>query len=75
MLTEQQLIHFQTFGFLIIRGLFGPDELRTINAEFEESMESAYRHAPYDGTRRHRLLTMGPRTPFFSLVAGGPAIL
>jgi hypothetical protein len=72
MLTEQQLIQFQTFGFLIIRGLFGPDELRTINAEFEEAMESGFRHAPYDGTRRHRLLTMGPRTPFFSSLLEDP---
>ena len=72
MLTEQQLIHFQTFGFVILRGLFGQDELRTINAEFESAMESEYRHAPFDGTRRHRLQAMGSRTPFFASLLEDP---
>ena len=72
MLTEQQLIHFQTFGFVILRGLFGPDELRTINAEFESAMESEFRHAPFDGTHRHRLMTMGSRTPFFTSLLEDP---
>lgn len=66
MLTEQQIIHFQTFGFVIFRKLFSPDELKPINAEFESAMESAFRDDPFDGTRRHWLVTMGPDTPFLT---------
>ena len=66
MLTEQQVNHFQTFGFLIFRQLFSQDELQTINAEFEPAMEAAFREDPFDGTRRHWLVTMGPDTPFLA---------
>ena len=66
MLTEQQIIHFQTFGFLIFRKLFSPDELTILNAEFDRALESVYRHTPFDGTRRHWVPMMGPETPFFA---------
>ena len=46
MLTEQQIMHFQTFGFLILRDAFSPDELELINAEFERGLTAAYRHCP-----------------------------
>src|SRR5438093_3924776 len=66
MLTEAQVAHFRTFGFLIFRQLFSPDEVRTIRAEVRQGMVSAYRHAPFDGTRRHWLPMMGPETPFMA---------
>ena len=46
MLTQQQIKHFHTLGFLVFRQLFNPDELDTIHKEFEAAMTSAYRHAP-----------------------------
>ena len=52
MLSERQLIHFQTFGFLIFRGLFNPDEIKTLNTEFDHGLESAYRHAPEEAIRK-----------------------
>jgi len=72
MLTEQQVNHFKTFGFLIFRQAFSPDELKTIHAEFEHALTSAYRHAPFDGTRRHWVRTMGPETPFFASLLEDP---
>ena len=42
MLTEQQVSHFNTFGFLIFRQLFSPDELKTISAEFEHPLPSLW---------------------------------
>ncbi len=66
MLTQQQIKYFHTFGFLIFRQLFSQDELNTIHQEFEGAMETAYHHAPFDGTRRHWLPMMGPETPFFT---------
>lgn len=66
MLTESQVAHFKTFGFLVLRQLFSPGELGIIRAEFDASFESAYAHEPFDGTRRYWVPMMGPRTPFFA---------
>ena len=34
-LTEQQIEHFKTFGFLLLRGAFDSDDLNIINDEYE----------------------------------------
>jgi hypothetical protein len=75
MLTERQIVHFKTFGFLIFRDLFSSDELRTLNAEFECGLGSAYRHMPFDGSRRHWLPMMGASTPFFASLLEDPRFL
>ncbi|MDE0314140.1 MAG: phytanoyl-CoA dioxygenase family protein [Candidatus Poribacteria bacterium] len=72
MLTEQQIKHFHTLGFLVFPQLFNQDELDTIHKEFEASMAAAYRHMPFDGTRRHWLPMMGPKTPFFANLPEDP---
>ena len=72
MLTEQQVSHFNTFGFLIFRQLFSPDELKTISAEFEHTLTSAYRHDPFDGTHRHWVRTIGAETPFLASLLEDP---
>ena len=66
MLTERQIKHFHTLGFLVFRQLLSQSELDAIHEEFEAAMAAAYRHAPFDGTRRHWLPMMGPETPFFA---------
>ena len=62
MLTQQQVKHFHTLGFLTFRQFFNQDELNTIHTEFEAAMESAYSHAPFDGTHRHWLPMLGAET-------------
>ncbi|HVF09652.1 MAG TPA: phytanoyl-CoA dioxygenase family protein, partial [Abditibacteriaceae bacterium] len=66
MLSEQQVLQFQTFGFLILRQLFTPAELEIINLEFDRQLEAEYRHSPFNGTKRHWVTMMGPQTPFFA---------
>lgn len=66
MLTEKQVFHFKTFGFLVLRDIFTSDELRRLNAEFESKLESAYAHMPFDGTKRHWVPMLGPETPFYA---------
>ena len=39
-LTEQQLRHFKTFGFLIFRQLLSPEEMETYNREFDYGLET-----------------------------------
>lgn len=66
MLTKQQYLHFQTFGFVMLRGVFTEDELALINDEFAEAMDAAYRHDPFDGTKRHWVPMFRESAPFFS---------
>ena len=39
-LTEQQVEHFQVFGFLIRRKLFSPDEMQQIQDEFDRRLDA-----------------------------------
>ena len=67
MLTEQQVNHFNTFGFLIFRGLFNPDELKTINAEVELRLASTKRYtSPDDSPAYMSWPNLGPETPFLA---------
>ena len=74
MLSDQQLLHYQTFGFVVMRQLFTADELTTINAEFNQAMEAAYQHMPFDGSTRHWVTMLGPRTPFFANLLEDPRL-
>lgn len=66
MLTEQQIDQFQTFGFLIFRQVFTPQELAIIEGEYEKGLTSAYPDKPFDGSQRHWTCTMGPQTPLMT---------
>jgi hypothetical protein len=66
MLTEKQVLFYQTFGFLVLRRLFSPDEVETINRELIRRLDTVYHDRPFDGTMRHGAAMMGPDTPFFA---------
>ena len=66
MLTDQQLTHYNTFGFVVLRQVFGADELATIEAEYESGLNAAYPHMPFDGSKRHWTNTLGPETPYMA---------
>lgn len=66
MLTDQQIDQFNTFGFLIFRQAFSPAELATIESEYENGLNTAYRHKPFDGSKRYWTTTMGPETPLMT---------
>ncbi len=44
MLTEHQLTHFNTFGFVPLRGLFSKEEIDKFNDEFQLKLESTLRY-------------------------------
>ena len=71
MLTKQQVIHFETFGFLILQKLFSPEELETINAEHERGLAAAMAHTPSD---RLNWSQLGPETPFFAALPEDPRV-
>ena len=66
MLTEEQIFYFNTFGFIILRQVFTPEELNTINREVMQRMETAYQHLPFDGSARHWVPMLEKETPFFA---------
>lgn len=72
MLTDVQLAHFQTFGFVVLRQLFTPKELEIIKREFIEELERVYHHAPFDGTKRYYAVMLGSTTPFFASLLEDP---
>ena len=76
MLTEQQVSHFNTFGFVIFRQLFNPDELKTINAEIESRLTSTKRYtSPDDAPAYMSWPNLGDRYALPIRVAGRPAHL
>ena len=72
MLTEDQVYHFKTFGFLIMKSVFTRDELKTIQAEFDHRAAVASSYEPFDGTKRHGFNMMGDDTPFFASLLEDP---
>ena len=59
-LTTQQLNYFHTFGFLVLRELFGPEEVAWITDEFEKVMQTygggSMRRIEPESLRRLKLL-------------------
>ena len=51
-LTTQQLNHFHTFGFLVFRELFGPDEVAWITDEFEDVIQTCSDGKIHDESKR-----------------------
>ena len=42
MLTHQQILHFSTFGYLTLRGLFSPSEVATLRDEVTSALADAF---------------------------------
>ena len=72
MLTQEQVDHFDTFGFIILRNVFTEAELATLNDEFERGLNAAYTDTPFDGSERHWDILTGPDTPFFASLPEDP---
>ena len=72
MLTEEQLQHFKTFGFVILRRVLTRDELKTIQTEFDHRASVVSSYEPFDGTKRHNFNMMGGNTPFFASLMEDP---
>ena len=54
MLTDEQKSFYETFGFLVFRQNFSPNEIAEIRREFDDVLEEA---AMIDGAGRIRILT------------------
>jgi ectoine hydroxylase-related dioxygenase (phytanoyl-CoA dioxygenase family) len=52
MLTQEQLNHFDTFGFIVWRQAFSPDEIAGIIAQFEEVLAEDRQGQDFAGDKR-----------------------
>ena len=66
MLTDRQLRHYHTFGFVGLRNLFTADEVATLRAEYEAELDLVYADQPFTGESRYWTMMLHPRTPLFA---------
>jgi hypothetical protein len=80
MLAPAQIDHYQTFGFVVLYGLLGPERVARLGAEVDAALRDAYA-ATYDervidGISGHYLPMAARRTPVSaSLVCDDPVLL
>ena len=67
MLTEEQIQHFHTFGFILLRGVLNPQELETISREYEIGLAKVDQTPKAAGVREQRYWSnLRPDMPFIS---------
>ena len=66
MLTKQQKAYFTTFGFLIFKKLFNPEEIRKITEESDSILDEDRGGKPFDGKARQAVMRFVERRPFLS---------
>lgn len=63
MLTLGQIAHFDTFGYLVLRGLFSAEEMAVIDREFEEVMAEDRAGESFRGDKRHAVVACAEKRP------------
>ena len=66
MLTDLQLQHFRTFGFVTLRNLFTLEEVETLRSEYEAELNYLYADQPFTGEKRYWAMMLHPRTPLYA---------
>ncbi len=66
MLTAEQVAHFETFGFLLLRQAFSPDETAKITSAFEEVLAEDRSGRAFDGEKRQAVLGVAERRPLLT---------
>ena len=61
MLTSEQILHFETFGFLVVKKAFCDDEMKDIITAFEKGMLEDRNGRPFDGEERQSIFGMVER--------------
>jgi len=58
MLTPEQRAHFETFGFLVLRQAFEPDEMAAISREFDEALAQDRHGQEFSGEKRQAVFAV-----------------
>ena len=70
-ITEEQIAYFQTFGFLVLRQAFQPDEMDAITQKFDELLDKERGGQPFPGESRQSLYGIAESHPFADGFGGG----
>ena len=62
-LTPEEVAHLETFGFIVLRGLFSPEEMEAIGREFNELTEEDRQGQPFKGEKRQQVYGFCERRP------------
>ena len=77
-LTEAQVQHFETFGFIVRRQVFSPDEIDRIDKEFDKylaAIKEEFEKKTDPSTRRWpNWSNMNPDTPYMASLLEDPRI-
>ena len=74
MLTDQQLAHWRTFGFLVLREVFSLEEMDEIRAAFDAVMEEERQGHPFDGKESQTVLWFVEHRPELARLAEDDSI-
>ena len=75
MLNQQQIEQFSSFGFVILRDLFLPEEVKVLQSEFNYAAEREGRNEPFDGKTGQAISMLGEDTPFYASLPEDPRLL
>ena len=69
MLTAEQKSHFETFGFLALRGYFSPDEMGAFSCAFDELLAEDRQGQPFPGEKRQAVFGFIEKRPLLRRLA------
>ena len=69
MLTAEQKLHFETFGFLLIRQYFLPDEMDAFSRVFDELLSEDRQEQPFPGVKWQAVFRFIEKRPLLSRLA------
>ena len=69
MLTDQQVAHFRTFGFVVLRNLLSPEEMAGISRDFDDVMAEDRKGEPFTGEKSQTVLWFLERRPSLTRLA------
>lgn len=75
MLTDDDIERFKLFGFIVMKNVLSPEEIKTIQAEFDHRADVASQYERFDGSKRHTFQMMDKDTPFYASLMEDPRIL
>ena len=67
MFTEEDVLHYKTFGYVVMRNVFTPSDIKLMQDEFETAVRRLDAISPYDGNADSRYaIVLGDDTPFLA---------
>lgn len=66
MLTAEQIAHFETFGFIVMRQAFSPHEMEAISRNFDDVLDEDRQGRPFSGEKRQAVMGCIEKRPLLT---------